>query len=279
MENVVSEYEADKLKERLAKLQGGVGVIRVGGASEVEVQEVRDRITDALCATRCALEEGVVPGGGAALLYSINTALADSNVRKSLGVGGAEDGSETSSDGSSATSSSSTPPSDDNSADGDEAKTEASSKAVLADKSTSIIGLADKSARPQNSRSSKEVQYLSATDADRLYGVEIVRKALRKPCQQLVENAGKDGSLVAEKLIEAGDARRGYDASRDRFVDMFEAGIIDPTKVVRTALVDASSVAGLLTTTEVVVTEVPIDGRKPSPMDERGAAQGMGSWD
>ncbi|CAD7938442.1 unnamed protein product [Amoebophrya sp. A120] len=185
MENTASEYEADKLKERLARLQGGVAVIKVGGSSEVEVGETRDRFADALCATRCALEEGVVPGGGTAFLYA--------------------------------------------------------------------------------TESLKDVKL---DNDDRNFGVQIVREVLKQPCLAIVRNAGKEGSIVVDKLLEGKDEKMGYDAQKDVFVNMLEAGILDPTKVVRTALEDASSVAGLLTTTEVVIHEAD-DDEKLSPMDRR----------
>jgi len=180
-----SEYEKEKLQERLAKLSNGIAVLKVGGGSEVEVNEKKDRITDALNATRAAVEEGIVPGGGVALLRCLK---------------------------------------------------------VLENNFTTV-------------------------NEDQKIGVEIVRKALRMPCSTIAKNAGKDGSVIVEKVLMS-PFEIGYDAQRDEFVDMVKAGIIDPTKVVRTALQDASGVASLLTTAEVVVVEAP----KP----EKDAAAGLG---
>ncbi len=174
MEKTTSEYDKEKLNERLGKLSGGVAVIRVGGASEVEVKEKKDRIDDALNATRAAVKEGVVAGGGTALLYA--------------------------------------------------------TKAL--DKVT-----------PQNQ--------------DQRVGVDIIRRSLQAPIRQIAENAGVDGAVVAGKLLEGSDYNYGYNAAEDVYTDMVKAGIIDPTKVVRTALQDAASVASLLITTEAMVTDIP----------------------
>jgi chaperonin GroEL len=174
IEETTSDYDKEKLQERLAKLAGGVAVIRVGGATEVEVKEKKDRVDDALNATRAAVEEGVLPGGGVALLRSI-TALDPIKVEN------------------------------------DEQKT----------------------------------------------GVEIVRRAIQWPARQIVENAGVDGSVVVGKILEKPEYGYGYDAQKDEYGDLFKLGIIDPTKVVRTALQDAASVAGLLITTEAMVAEKP----------------------
>merc|ERR1719295_1616687 len=187
IESSTSTYEKDKLKERLAKLSSGVAVIKVGGASEVVVNEKKDRITDALNATRAAVEEGVVPGGGCALLYA-----------------------------------------------------------------------------------SKIIEDLPVSNQDQKVGVEIVRKALQMPAKTIVRNAGEEGSVVAGKLLEQNNTNFGYDSSVGEFKDLFEAGIIDPVKVVRTALNDASSIAGLLTTTETVITDIP------QPAAPAGAAPGGG---
>jgi len=172
IEGEASDYEKGKLQERLARLSGGVAVIRVGGATETEVTERKDRIDDALHATRAAVEEGVVPGGGVALLLAGNL-LADMK--------------------------------------GDNPEEDA--------------------------------------------GIRIIRRALQAPLRQIAENAGIDGAVVAGKIIEAGRAGFGFDAQAESFVDMFEAGIVDPTKVVRIALEDAASIAGLLITTEVMIAE------------------------
>jgi len=174
VEATSSEYEKDKLKERLAKLSGGVAVIKVGGASEVEVQEVKDRLNDALNATRAAVEEGIVPGGGCALLYA-----------------------------------------------------------------------------------SKALEELDLKNFDQNVGKDIVKMALKVPIMSIVQNAGKEGIVVVEHLLNQTDERQGYNAQAGKYVDMITSGIIDPTLVVRAALADAASVAGLMTTTEAVVAEVP----------------------
>jgi chaperonin GroEL len=184
-----SEYDREKLQERLAKLAGGVAVIKVGGATEVEVKERKDRVDDALNATRAAVEEGIVSGGGCALL---NAASALKRVK------GAND--------------------------------------------------------------------------DQQVGIDIVRRSLQWPLRQIVENAGVDGAVVAGKLTESKDPNRGFDAQEEKYVDMFKAGIVDPTKVVRAALQDAASVAGLLITTEVMVADAPDDdaGGMPGMPDMGG---------
>lgn len=174
IEDTTSDYDREKLQERLAKLSGGVAVLRVGGASEVEVKEKKDRIDDALNATRAAVKEGVVAGGGVALLYSI-----------------------------------------------------------------------------------KALDKLTPANADQKVGIDIIRKAIQAPIRQIAENAGVDGAVVAGKLLEQSDSNYGYNAQNDEYTDMVKAGIIDPTKVVRTALQDAASVGSLLITTEAMVTEAP----------------------
>ena len=174
IEETTSDYDKEKLQERLAKLAGGVAVIRVGGGTEVEVKERKDRVDDAMHATKAAVEEGVVAGGGVALLFSIR----------------ALDG-------------------------------------------------------------------LSPANNDQKVGIEIVRKALRSPARQIADNAGADGAIIVGKLTESGDPNYGYDAQAGEYKDMVAAGIIDPTKVVRVALQDAASVAGLLITTEAMVTDRP----------------------
>jgi chaperonin GroEL len=194
IEETTSDYDREKLQERLAKLAGGVAVIRVGGATETEVKEKKDRVEDAMHATRAAVEEGVVPGGGVALLYAI-----------------------------------------------------------------------------------KALDGLATENDDQKHGVEIVRKALQAPCRQIVENSGVDGAVVVGKLTERNEASIGFDAQTESYVDMFKAGIIDPTKVVRTALQDAASVAGLLITTEAMVAERP--EKKAPPMPGGGGMGGMGDMD
>lgn len=194
IEETTSDYDREKLQERLAKLSGGVAIIHVGGATEVEVKERKDRVEDALNATRAAVEEGVVPGGGAALLYT-----------------------------------------------------------------------------------SKALEKLKPANDEQRVGIEIIRRALQSPIRQIVANSGGDGSVIVGKLLEKGDQNHGYDAQNDKYVDMFAAGIIDPTKVVRTALQDAASVAGLLITTEAMVAEIPED--KPSMPSPHGGMGGMGGMD
>ena len=200
MEKTTSEYEKEKLQERLAKLSGGVAVVRVGGASEVEMGEKKDRITDALCATRAAVEEGIVPGGGIALL----------NASKQL----------------------------------------------------------DELAK-------------SASNQDVRVGIEIIQRAIRRPLQAISYNAGVAGDVIVGKLLEQNDPRLGYDAATAKYVDMIKAGIIDPTKVVRSALQDAASVAALMTTTEAAVAELPAEPHAHShgpPGGGRGMG-GMGGMD
>ncbi|WP_297369015.1 chaperonin GroEL [Acidocella sp.] len=187
IEETTSDYDREKLQERLAKLAGGVAVIRVGGASEVEVKERKDRVDDALHATRAAVEEGIVPGGGVAL------------TRASL---------------------------------------------VLAN--------------------------VKADNSDQQVGIEIIRRAIQVPLRQIAENAGEDGAVIAGKVLDNATYSYGFDAQSGEFKDLVQAGIIDPAKVVRTALQDAASVASLLITTEAGVTERP---EKKAPM---GGAPGMG---
>jgi chaperonin GroEL len=194
VEETTSDYDREKLQERLAKLSGGIAVIRVGGASEIEVKERKDRVEDAMHATRAAIEEGIVPGGGTALLYAI-----------------------------------------------------------------------------------KVLDGLKGANADQEVGVRIVRHALAAPCRQIAANAGADGSIVTGKLLDNNDNNYGYDAQSDRYGDMFKFGIIDPTKVVRTALQDAGSVAGLMITTEAMVAEIPEPKQASAPGG--GGMGGMGGMD
>jgi chaperonin GroEL len=194
IEETTSDYDREKLQERLAKLAGGVAVIRVGGATEVEVKERKDRVEDAMHATKAAVEEGIVPGGGVALLYA-----------------------------------------------------------------------------------TKALETLKFENDDQRVGVDIVRRALRAPIRQIVENAGADGSVVVGKLLEQGDANQGFDAQTGEYKDMMKAGIIDPTKVVRLALQDAASVGGLLVTTEAMVAERP--EKKDAAMPPGGGMGGMGGMD
>src|SRR5438105_4761855 len=193
VEETTSDYDREKLQERLAKLAGGVAVIRVGGSTEVEVKERKDRVDDAMHATRAAVEEGVVPGGGAALLYAI-----------------------------------------------------------------------------------KALDKLTPANPDQKVGIEIVRKAIQWPARQIAENSGTDGSIIVGKLLESKDTNYGYDAQKGEFTDLVQAGIIDPTKVVRHALQDAASVAGLLITTEAMVAEKP---EPKSAMPAMPPGGGMGGMD
>src|ERR687892_593771 len=196
IEDTTSDYDREKLQERLAKLAGGVAVIKVGGATEIEVKEKKDRVDDALHATRAAVEEGVVPGGGVTLLYA-----------------------------------------------------------------------------------AKALDGLKYANEDQRVGIEIVRKALAVPAKQIVVNAGGDGSIVAGKLLDKNDPEYGYDAQNDKFVNMFQAGIIDPAKVVRTALQDAASVAGLLITAEAMIAEKPKRESAGGPGGMPGGMGGMGDMD
>jgi chaperonin GroEL len=193
IEETTSDYDKEKLQERLAKLAGGVAVIRVGGATEVEVKEKKDRVDDALNATRAAVEEGIVAGGGVALL-----------------------------------------------------------------------------------RAKAAVAKLKSENADEQAGINIVLKALESPIRQIVENSGVEGSIVVGKITENKSQTYGFDAQKEQYVDMIEAGIVDPAKVVRTALQDAASVAGLLITTEAMVAEMPKD--KPAPAMPGGGGS-MGGMD
>jgi chaperonin GroEL len=191
IEETTSDYDREKLQERLAKLAGGVAVIRVGGSTEVEVKERKDRVDDAMHATRAAVEEGIVPGGGVAL-----------------------------------------------------------------------------------ARASKVLASLKADNDDQRFGIEIVRKAALSPLRQIAENAGEDGAVIAGKVLDKDDYAWGFDAQTGEFKDLVGAGIIDPTKVVRTALQDAASVAGLLVTTEAMVAEKPEKKAPPAP-----PGGGMGDMD
>ena len=189
IEDTTSDYDREKLQERLAKLAGGVAVLKVGGATEVEVKERKDRVDDAMHATRAAVEEGILPGGGAALLYA-----------------------------------------------------------------------------------SRALESLTPSNDEQRVGIDIVRRALQAPARQIAANAGVDASIVVGKLMEKNDPNSGFDAQKGEYADMFAAGIIDPTKVVRIALQDAASVAGLLITTEAMIAEKP--EKKAPPMG--GGAPGMG---
>ncbi|MCC3245546.1 chaperonin GroEL [Methylocystis sp. WRRC1] len=193
IEETTSDYDREKLQERLAKLAGGVAVIRVGGATEVEVKEKKDRVDDALNATRAAVEEGVSPGGGVALLRAI-----------------------------------------------------------------------------------KALDGVKTANGDQKTGVDIVRKAIQAPARQIVDNAGGDGAVVVGKLLEATEYGYGFDAQKGEFGDLMKLGIIDPTKVVRTALQDAASIAGLIITTEATITEAP---KKEAPAMPAGGMGGMGGMD
>ena len=192
IDDTSSDYDREKLQERLAKLAGGVAVIRVGGATEVEVKERKDRVEDAMHATRAAVEEGIVPGGGTALLYA-----------------------------------------------------------------------------------SRALKRLDPANDDQRVGIDIVSRALQRPTRQIAENAGADGSIVVGKLLDQKDASHGYDAQADKFRDLVKAGVIDPTKVVRIALQDASSIAGLLITTEAMIAEKPEKKDAAMPPGGMGDMGGM----
>ena len=199
IEDTTSDYDKEKLQERLAKLAGGVAIIRVGGATEVEVKEKKDRVDDALNATRAAVEEGIVPGGGVCLL-----------------------------------------------------------------------------------KASAVLEGLKGDNADQDAGIAIVRRALQAPIRQISENAGVEGSIVVGKIMENASATFGFNAQSEQYVDMIAAGIIDPAKVVRTALQDASSVAGLMITTEAAIVEAPkknAGGAGGMPGGGMGGMGGMGDMD
>jgi chaperonin GroEL len=187
IESTTSDYDKEKLQERLAKLAGGVAVIRVGGSTEVEVKEKKDRVDDALNATRAAVEEGIVPGGGIALL-----------------------------------------------------------------------------------KATKALEGLKGDNADQTAGIAIIRRAIQAPIRQIVENAGVEGSIVVGKVLENPSVTFGFNAQTEEYGDLVQMGVIDPAKVVRTALQDAASVAGILITTEAAVADAP---KKASA---GGAGGGMG---
>ncbi len=192
IEETTSDYDREKLQERLAKLSGGVAVIRVGGATEIEVKERKDRVDDAIHATRAAVEEGIVAGGGVALLYA-----------------------------------------------------------------------------------TKAIEKLRASNDDQRRGIDIVRRALQAPIRQITQNAGVDGSVVVGRLLDQNDTNHGYDAQKGDYCDMVKSGIIDPTKVVRSALQNAASVAGLLIMTEAMIADKPKKESAPAG----GHGGGMGDMD
>ncbi|MDB5490943.1 MAG: groL [Micavibrio sp.] len=192
IEETTSDYDKEKLQERLAKLAGGVAVIRVGGGSEVEVKERKDRVDDAMHATRAAVEEGIIAGGGAALLYA-----------------------------------------------------------------------------------TKALDGLKGDNRDQEVGVDIIRRAIQSPIRQIVENAGMEGSLIVGHMLEQKETNYGYDAQKNEYCDLVKTGIVDPVKVVRTALQDAASVAGLLIVTEAMVTDA-VDDSKSAGAGAGGMGGGMG---
>jgi len=196
IETTTSDYDKEKLQERLAKLAGGVAVIKVGGSTEVEVKERKDRVDDALHATRAAVEEGIVPGGGTALLYA-----------------------------------------------------------------------------------TKALEGLKGINDDQTRGIDIVRKAIMAPIRQIAQNAGFDGAVVSGNLLRENDETQGFNASTDVYENLVVAGVIDPTKVVRTALQDAASVAGLLITTEAAISDAPEDKAAGGMGGMPGGMGGMGGMD
>jgi len=196
IEETTSDYDKEKLQERLAKLAGGVAVIRVGGATEVEVKERKDRVDDALNATKAAVEEGIIPGGGTALLYA-----------------------------------------------------------------------------------SKALKDVTGENDDQTQGINIVRRAIQYPVRQIVSNAGQEASIVVGKLSEQKSNTYGYNAQTGEYTDFIEAGIVDPTKVVRVALQNAASVAGLLITTEAMITDRPKKDAAPAMPGGGGGMGGMGDMD
>merc|ERR1739844_720979 len=193
IEDTTSDYEKEKMQERMARLSSGVAVLKIGGASEVEMNEKKDRVNDALCATRAAIEEGIVPGGGTALVRCLDV-----------------------------------------------------------------------------------LDNVPIANEDQKKGLDIIRHALTQPMNQIVKNAGIDASVIVNKVIEANDVNTGFDAATGEFVNMLDAGIIDPTKVVRSALTDASGVASLLTTAEAVVTEIKEDAPAMPGGGGMGGMGGMG---
>ena len=196
IEDTTSDYDREKLQERLAKLAGGVAVIRVGGSTEIEVKEKKDRVDDALNATRAAVEEGIVPGGGVALL-----------------------------------------------------------------------------------KASKALDGLKGDNDDQNAGIQIVRRALQAPIRQIAENAGVEGSIVVGRILDSKEASFGFNAQTEEYVDLVQAGVIDPAKVVRTALQDAASVAGILITTEAAVADAPKKASAGGAPDMGGGMGGMGGMD
>ncbi len=193
IEITTSDYDKEKLQERLAKLAGGVAVLKVGGSTEVEVKERKDRVDDALHATRAAVEEGIVPGGGTALLYA-----------------------------------------------------------------------------------TKALDGLKGANDDQTRGIDIIRKALFAPVRQIAQNAGHDGAVISGKLLDGADQNIGFNAQTDSYENLVVSGVIDPTKVVRTALQDAASVASLLITTEAAITDQPADDKSGGGMGGGGMGGGMG---
>ena len=196
VEDTTSDYDKEKLQERLAKLAGGVAVVRVGGSTEVEVKEKKDRVDDALNATRAAVEEGIVPGGGVALL-----------------------------------------------------------------------------------KASKALDGLKGDNDDQNAGIQIVRRALQAPIRQIAENAGVEGSIVVGRIRDSKEASFGFNAQTEEYVDLVQDGVIDPAKVVRTALQDAASVAGILITTEAAVADAPKKASAGGAPDMGGGMGGMGGMD
>jgi chaperonin GroEL len=192
IQETTSDYDREKLQERLAKLSGGVAIIKVGGTTEVEVKEKKDRVDDALAATRAAMQEGIVAGGGCALLYA-----------------------------------------------------------------------------------GRVLDKLKGANEDQNVGIKLIRQVIKAPIKQIAENAGFDGAVICNEVITKADASYGYDAQNNKFVDMFKAGIVDPTKVVRTALQDASSIAGLLITTECAIIEKKEDNASAGHSHGGGMGGGM----
>ncbi len=201
IEETTSDYDREKLQERLAKLSGGVAILKVGGATEVSVKETKDRVEDALAATRAAMQEGIIAGGGSALLYSV-----------------------------------------------------------------------------------KSLDSIKVENEDQKAGINIVRKALQAPIRQIAENSGVDGAVIANEVLIKNDPNWGYDARNNEFGDMFKLGIVDPVKVVRSALQDAASIAGLLITTEAAIVDIKEDnssasaGMGANPMAGMGGMPGMGGF-
>jgi chaperonin GroEL (HSP60 family) len=258
IDETTSDYDREKLQERLAKLAGGVAVIKVGGATEVEVKERKDRVDDAMHATRAAVEEGIVIGGGVALLYGAKVLekLQERLAKLAGGVAVIKVG------GSSEIEVKERKDRVDDALNATRAAVE---EGVVVGGGVALL----KAAQAVTAKGENEDQ-----DA----GINIVRKALQAPIRQIAENAGVEGSIVVGKVLEGRAAAFGYDAQNDEYGDMFDKGIIDPAKVVRNALQHAASIAGLMITTEAGIAEAP-KKKDAHAGHSHGGMGGMGGMD